>query len=325
MTLVNGDSATFRLSSGDFPSRDRLEATREIYGRAILRLDLDPLPDSPFHLEATLHAMPGLGVATGACSQVRCRHPSELIDSDDLILSVASAGISVMQQRGREITIKEGEAILVASAEPGVHTYHSDSRFLTFRLPHDAMSALIADLPGTLLRPVPRDTEALRLLANYAGVLQAMEASAAPAVAHLVATHMHDLAALAIGATRDAAESAGNRGVRAARLHAIKADISRSIGQRNLSADDVAARHRISARYLRKLFEIEGASFSGFVLEKRLAQAHRLLTDPRYVERTISSIAFKVGFGDLSYFNRMFRRRYDASPSDVRDMTRRQD
>jgi hypothetical protein len=30
----------------------------------------------------------------------------------------------------------------------------------------------------------------------------------------------------------------------------------------------------------------------------------RTLSDPRFVDRTIGSVAFDVGFGDLSYFNR---------------------
>ena len=50
----------------------------------------------------------------------------------------------------------------------------------------------------------------------------------------------------------------------------------------------------------------------------RLARAHRMLTDPRHVGRPVSAIAFDVGFGDLSHFNRTFRRRYGATPSDVR-------
>jgi AraC-like DNA-binding protein len=32
----------------------------------------------------------------------------------------------------------------------------------------------------------------------------------------------------------------------------------------------------------------------------------------------VSSIALDAGFGDISYFNRAFRRRYGATPSDVR-------
>jgi AraC-like DNA-binding protein len=54
------------------------------------------------------------------------------------------------------------------------------------------------------------------------------------------------------------------------------------------------------------------------VLDQRLARAHCMLGDPRFADRTISAIAFAAGFGDLSYFNRVFRARYDATPSDVR-------
>ena len=43
-----------------------------------------------------------------------------------------------------------------------------------------------------------------------------------------------------------------------------------------------------------------------------------MLIDPRYADRGISAVAYEAGFGDLSYFNRTFRRRYGATPSDVR-------
>jgi AraC-like DNA-binding protein len=39
---------------------------------------------------------------------------------------------------------------------------------------------------------------------------------------------------------------------------------------------------------------------------------------------TISTIAFNCGFGDLSYFNRCFRHRFGATPSEVRHSLRQQ-
>jgi AraC-like DNA-binding protein len=71
------------------------------------------------------------------------------------------------------------------------------------------------------------------------------------------------------------------------------------------------------------LLEGEGTSFSEFVLAQRLLRARRILTDPRMADHTIASIAYEVGFGDLSYFNRTFRRHYGASPSEVREEARR--
>jgi AraC-like DNA-binding protein len=44
-----------------------------------------------------------------------------------------------------------------------------------------------------------------------------------------------------------------------------------------------------------------------------------MLRDPRCATRRIGEIAYDVGFGDLSYFNRAFRRRYGVTPSEVRD------
>ena len=61
-----------------------------------------------------------------------------------------------------------------------------------------------------------------------------------------------------------------------------------------------------------------GTTFSEYVLEQRLALARRLLADPRQRREKIASVAFAAGFGDLSYFYRAFRRRYDELPTDVR-------
>jgi AraC-like DNA-binding protein len=67
----------------------------------------------------------------------------------------------------------------------------------------------------------------------------------------------------------------------------------------------------------------DGTTFTDLVLDERLARAHRMLSDPKRSELFISAIAYEAGFGDLSYFNRTFRRRYGASPSDVRETAKR--
>jgi AraC-like DNA-binding protein len=41
--------------------------------------------------------------------------------------------------------------------------------------------------------------------------------------------------------------------------------------------------------------------------------------NPRRVNESITSLTFEVGFGDLSYFNRAFRRFYGATSSEIRD------
>jgi AraC-like DNA-binding protein len=91
-----------------------------------------------------------------------------------------------------------------------------------------------------------------------------------------------------------------------------------NLGARDLSLDAVAARQGISPSYVRKLFESDRTSFTDFVLSQRLARAHRLLGDPRSTGHAIGDIALAAGFGDLSYFNRAFRRRYGVTPGGLR-------
>ena len=78
------------------------------------------------------------------------------------------------------------------------------------------------------------------------------------------------------------------------------------------------ARLGITVRYVHHLLEPTGRTFSEHVLDRRLARAIELLRDTGHWQHKIADIAFEVGFKDLSYFNRVFRRKYGGTPTDVR-------
>jgi AraC-like DNA-binding protein len=166
-------------------------------------------------------------------------------------------------------------------------------------------------------RRIPRHTAALTLLQNYVASLPACLDD--PLLSRLAATHVYDLMALAIGATEEGQEVARRRGVRAARFEAMKVDLVRDA---TLPIDQIAGRQGVSTRYIQMLFEEQGTTFTEFAVERRLDAALGMLTSPRYVGWTIASIALEAGFGDLSHFNRRFKRRFRATPTDVRQRTR---
>jgi AraC-like DNA-binding protein len=166
--------------------------------------------------------------------------------------------------------------------------------------------------------PPPSGNEALRLLMAYVKALEELPL-ATPGLRELAVKHVQDLLAAVSGGAGEANAIGNSGGVRAARLAVIKADVAEHTVDRNLSLKALAARQQLTPRYVQKLFEAEGITFSEFVLGQRLARAYGMLSDSRYAQRTISSIAFAAGFGDLSYFNRAFRARYGATPTDVRE------
>jgi transcriptional regulator GlxA family with amidase domain len=179
-------------------------------------------------------------------------------------------------------------------------------------------------LDEALCRPIAADNAALKLLVGYMGILDEADTLASPDLQRHAVTHVHDLIALVIGATREAADIARLRGARAARLRAIKQDIEDNLSG-DLSIAAVAARHRLQPRYVQRLFEADGTTFTEFVLAQRLARAHRMLTDPRLADRPVGTIAFSVGFSDPSYFFRAFRRQFGETPAGIRMGARRLD
>jgi uncharacterized membrane protein YkvA (DUF1232 family)/AraC-like DNA-binding protein len=122
---------------------------------------------------------------------------------------------------------------------------------------------------------------------------------------------------MALGASHNGAAIANCREMGAARLKAIKADILENLGD-ELTVTAVALRQGITPRYIQMLFEIEGATFSEYVLGQRLIRAYGMISDPRFAGLNITTVAFASGFGDLSYFNRTFRRRFGTTPSELR-------
>jgi AraC family transcriptional regulator, positive regulator of tynA and feaB len=81
-----------------------------------------------------------------------------------------------------------------------------------------------------------------------------------------------------------------------------------------------AADHvRISLRTLHLRFRLIGKSFGRFLLESRLDACRNALRDRNQDALSISEIAYRFGFNDLSHFNKAFRARFDCAPRECRE------
>ena len=310
-----------RISTEAFHEDGGVEAFREVFGRQILGIEIDPLEGHPLDINLTLRALPGFAMAAGSLSPMRNHHPTTLVDNDDVVLVVMQSGTGEINQYGRIAMVNEGEAVLTANGTEATFTGHTLTRVINFRLSRNLLTPYISDLDALVARPIPKDNRVLQLLVGYATMLNNQAELATPELRHMVATHMHGLATLLLGGAGDL--ELPEQGLRAARLKAVKDHILTKIAQHDLSLGDVARSQQISESYIRQLLAETGTTFTDFVLGGRLARAHRMLLDPYHADRSISAVAYEAGFGDLSYFNRTFRRRYGATPSDIRRAAQR--
>jgi AraC-like DNA-binding protein len=318
MASASIDYAHLRLSTDQVPVRDRIAYTRDVFGREVLNLDLEPDPSTPLRMDFDLRAMPGLKIISGSSQGVASHRSRNMLadGNDDLFLTINETDLFGISQCGREATLRPGDAALISCAEPvAFRRIQGDATGICVpRILFAHMSGVIEDQLGQL---IPGDNEALRLLRSYANSIRSENELARPELRQLVVSHVHDLLLLAIQGAGEAAEEAIRGGLRAVRLRQIKSYIARELTT-DLSIHTVAHAHGFTERYVQRLFEEEGTTFSVFLSQHRLARAFQMLQNLRHVGRTVSAIAFDCGFGDVAHFNRLFRRFYGMTPSDVR-------
>ncbi len=246
--------------------------------------------------------------------------------SDHVFVNLQLAGHCVASQDGRECVVRPGgfalfdtttEYSLEFVADPDSQEWH----VVSFRVPRAQL--------------VP-------LLANPLGFTSVAHDGATSGIAQVVASTMLSMwdaiDSLDMSAA-DAAESAFTTVLAAAaggndRLHetrrdslndTLRASINRylasHIRQPRLSAAHVAQRFGISVRKLHKLYEGGDRSFAQTVMAFRIEGVARELAKDTE-GRSLTELAARWGFSDLSHLNRVFRTRFGCLPSQFREPLR---
>src|SRR5258707_15701700 len=109
-----------RISTTTFPESKRLAVWREVYGRGVAGVDIEPIGDAPFHADVTFSLLPGVGIAAGSHSPAHYRVTREPARQgrDAILLGVLRAGIATTSQFGTELNCGIGGARLPSSADP---------------------------------------------------------------------------------------------------------------------------------------------------------------------------------------------------------------
>jgi AraC-like DNA-binding protein len=300
------------FSTEEIPGADRVARWRDHHANVALNVEIEPAQDHPFEACEVSRILPALHLMSLTMSAARLMRTRVTDGNDEFSLLVNRTGHLTVSGRDREVPLAPGDGVLIRSDDVMVCDRLSYGESLSLRVPRPILSSIVVGVDDTVMRPISGQSEILKLLTCYAATLIDENALAAPYLRNLAVNHVHDLIALALGRTRDVAGAANAEGLRAARLHAAKVYIVENSSRHDLSVGVIADHLAVTPRYLQRLFEAEGTTFSAFLLAQRLARAYRMLCDSQFSDRPVGAIAYSVGFGDLSYFNRNRRWLYDT-------------
>ena len=310
-----GRPAQRRWSTRDVDSRHALAYWVETVSRTFLEIDIDSPEREHFHAQLDQSELgPATLCVLEADPQTVRRTRARIVHSryPAYFLLGLRTGQLRLQQYGRESHIRAGECIMVDSKEPYRLDCLSSTRCVAVRFPQDWLRNWLPTAESFANVPFPAT-------AGWGAALSAALASldtgweeelALPE--GVVAEQIAALLALAAGPKAQAYTASDKLSRRILRT---LCDRCREPG---LAPGQVAEAHGISKRYLHYLFAHAHTTFRNELMRMRLDSAHRLLTDQRFDNVSISEIAARCGFVEPSHFAKRFRRAFSLGPTEFR-------
>ncbi|MGQ0502663.1 MAG: helix-turn-helix domain-containing protein [Panacagrimonas sp.] len=294
---------------------------REVLCDAFTALDSVPSVPRGYGSTVTLHEVGDVNaVELVSFAQKVVRGPDEIRRRADefCFVNLQLHGDCAVEQDGRQILATPGSYYLVDTTRPYRLDFRQDFRALSFRIPHQALLPLLRRSAGPTARLVSASSDLGSLaVAHMHGLMRCAPQLPPQAASHMGATLAELISLSVVGVEPPGDES--REQVRRAFRDSIVRFVESHSSDPGLSVPSVAAKFRVSARYVHAVFAERQRTFSQTVLERRLETAARALTES---PSPVTTVALECGFGDPSYFGRAFHRRYGCSPREWRRASR---
>jgi AraC-like DNA-binding protein len=313
-------SKLFVAAYAGAPSGQGYEVFRDELCRGFCRMDIEPSQQDRIDCRTVYTTLSSVTLARPTGLSGRFMRTREILSDghNDLLLFSAVRGPAQVNQGQQAINLSQGQMCLAEMNEVVAVALREGNEFTAARIPRSSILQLSPHAEDKLCQVLGHDPALRTMLDQYTKLCIDVAPSLDAVGQQRAAQHLVDLTGLLLGAAADCVELASTRGYSLARFDLIKADVLKNLHRHDLTIDLVARAHGLSPRQVQRFFAQSGTTFTEFLLTQRLSAAHRLLGDPRFLRRKITDIAYSTGFGDLSYFNREFRRLFGDTPSAIR-------
>ncbi len=312
---AGAQTAMVRWSTETIDARERFSFWREVVCQTVLNVSIES-PRERISARMTGRNFGDLRFAafdTTGYEIVRSRQDVARTPVDHYLISLQLRGQSRISQDDETIALEPGD-ITVFDGQRPFHIAFSESASRTIAVvPRAILDRCAPALRASPRRKIVSDSPFADLARRHLLLLTADEHPLSEHEATQLTKNLCNL--LALAGARDVTPSCLQPELM---LEAILAFCRRNLHDPDLSPQLVAARFGISVRTLHLRFEKLGQSFGRWLLERRLNACSRALRDPQQLRCSISDIAYRWGFNDLSHFNKAFRTRFGMPPGQWR-------
>jgi AraC-like DNA-binding protein len=308
------------FSTAELPPHRRIEYWNDLTGDAFTPLVTDPVDRRAFAGRLTRTQVGAIRLAEARSEPAIVRHSRQHVARTrdaSFMLCLQLDGVSVNRQQGREAILRYGDFHLLDSSRPYEVSFQQFNRMLVLSVPHPELARRMSNPESVVGIAMSGRSGVSGLLSSLlCNFWQQRRTGDETFLSPRFSEAILDLVASAYACITAAAPDGSSIAI--ARREQIRSYIETHLHDPALTPGSVAAAVHLSPRRLHQLFEADGETVGAYILRRRLEECARAMSDAAQRSRTVTEIAFLHGFNNASHFGRVFRERYQTTPSDYR-------
>ncbi|MFM0200641.1 acetamidase/formamidase family protein [Paraburkholderia fungorum] len=306
-----------RFTTESYPESERIHAWREALDNMGWRSGAIPSARALHGMIQARRSIGGFDLNLLA-SAAQSLEPNAA-DGESVLIVLHLDGAATLVADGRRQPLSLNDLVYLPSRDGASLVFATDFRAFVVRIPRAAIKGRLL-APATLRAcRIAGDTGVGHVFSGFlASLAESVDTLSTNELRPLELVLIEFLVAILAAHQREAPIS-GLTSSQGAIFSRVCRSIEARLGDPKISLALLATEERVSQRYLQKLFETAGQSFSTYLRLRRLERCRVELVDPLCAKMSISDICFRWGFNDPAHFSRAFREQYRTSPRAFRE------
>jgi len=290
-------------------------ALKDVYGHSLFAVD-EIGSQSGFRVREEPDHF--LKLATFFTRELNTIRPGDALDDrwagQFFVMRQISGQIRLRFDNDAPVMLRAGEVLLMNPYSQCEYDSQRANEVALIALPFDSVGGEQAVL-AACGRRITRDSTAGAVLGSALGALLGRAQPGDPADRQVMTQVIHNLLARVVATAPAKADlpCATDGLMQRAQRFALT-----NLADPGLSPDAIATGVGVSRRHLYRAFSEHGETPANWIWGLRTEQAHLRLTSPDQHKKSLTELAFEVGFNDMAHFSRVYRGRYGCSPRQAR-------
>ncbi len=235
---------------------------------------------------------------------------------DDFLVVVQRTGQTAVEQDGVRSVLSDGNFAVLDAEQPYSLDMSAGASTVWLQFPRAELLGRVGTHRPLLARGLPGQRGASAMFSHMVQTLASRMHEFSHAEAAGAGTYGLDLLGVALAGVTSGRASRSS--ARLMSLNRLKTAINRHLRDPDLTPSRAAQIAGLSVRHANRLLASQGTSLERFIWSRRLECCRAALQDGALAHLSIGEIAYSWGFNDLGHFSRAFRKKFGASPSELR-------